>query len=60
MNNPEDPTLNISLTVTAVNTILAGLQELPFKVADPIMKDVIQQAQSQLAQQQEATSTEEE
>lgn len=45
-----NPILNISLSVTAVNTVLAGLQELPFKVADPIMKDIISQAQTQLGQ----------
>lgn len=47
----QDPTLNIVLKVTEINVILAGLQELPFKVADPLMKSVIAQAQIQLGQQ---------
>jgi hypothetical protein len=50
----EDPTLTLSLKVTEVNTILAGLQELPFKVADPLLKNIIIQAQTQLGQTSEA------
>ena len=46
----QNPMINISISVNAVNTVLAGLQELPFKVADPIMKDIINQAQAQLGQ----------
>jgi hypothetical protein len=50
----EDPVLTLSLKVTEVNTILAGLQELPFKVADPLLKNIIVQAQTQLGQTSEA------
>lgn len=47
-NNPE---LTLVLRVNDINIVLAGLQELPFKVADPLIKNVMQQAQAQLAQQ---------
>ena len=50
MNN-EDPVLTIKLPVSTVNVILAGLQELPFKMADPVMKNLIQQAETQLSAQ---------
>jgi hypothetical protein len=48
----EDPVLSISLKITEINVVLAGLQELPFKVADPLLKNIIAQAQTQIAQQQ--------
>lgn len=44
-----DPVLSLSLKVSEVNVVLAGLQELPFKVADPLLKGIIAQAQTQLA-----------
>ena len=47
-NNNDDPTVTLELRVTEVNTILQGLQELPFKFADPLLKNVIAQAQAQL------------
>jgi hypothetical protein len=43
-----DPAINLTLKVSEVNVILAGLQELPFKVADPLLKGIIAQANSQL------------
>lgn len=43
-----DPVINLMLRVSEVNVILAGLQELPFKVADPLLKGIITQANSQL------------
>jgi hypothetical protein len=45
-----DPAINLTLKVSEVNVILAGLQELPFKVADPLLKGIITQANSQLVQ----------
>lgn len=45
-----DPVINLALKVTEVNVVLAGLQELMFKVADPLLKNIIAQAQSQLGQ----------
>jgi len=47
MNN-EQPTINIELNVQEVNTILAALGELPHRVADPILRKVVEQAQKQV------------
>lgn len=46
----DDPVLSIAMKVSEINTVLAGLQELPYKVADPLLKSVITQAQVQLGQ----------
>lgn len=45
-----DPAISLTLKVSEVNVVLAGLQELPFKVADPLLKAIIAQAQLQLGQ----------
>lgn len=45
-----DPVLSVAMRVSEINTVLAGLQELPFKVADPLLKSIIAQAQAQLGQ----------
>ena len=59
MNNPEldpklvenqEPTVNVELNVNELNIILGGLQELPHRVADPILRKLMQQAQEQLGQ----------
>ena len=55
-----DPVLNIALKVTEINIVLAGLQELQFKIVDPILKSIISQAQIQLGQQPEIVSSVEE
>ena len=47
----EDPVLSIALKISEINVVLAGLQELPFKVADPLLKGIIAQAQMQIAPQ---------
>lgn len=44
----QEPTITIVLPVSAVNVTMAALQELPHRVADPILKSIFQQAQSQL------------
>ncbi len=46
----QEPTVKIELTVNEVNVVFAALQELPHRVADPILKKMLQQAQSQLQQ----------
>lgn len=46
-----NPEVTITLRVNEVNIILAGLQELPFKVAEPLIKNIIAQAQNNLAQE---------
>jgi len=44
----EQPTISIELHVQEVNTILAALGELPHRVADPILRKVVEQAQKQV------------
>ena len=46
--------LHISITVEEANAILAGLQELPAKVANPITQKLQSQAQEQLVQKKQA------
>lgn len=46
-----NPDVTITLRVNEINIILAGLQELPFKVAEPLIKSIIAQAQNNLAQE---------
>lgn len=57
MSNPEldkldveknQPTITLELDVNSVNTILAALGELPHRVADPILRNVFEQAQKQV------------
>lgn len=50
-NTQEDPVLSLSLKISEINVVLAGLQELPFKVADPLLKNIITQAQAQVVPQ---------
>lgn len=46
----QEQTVNLELTVNEVNVVFAALQELPHRIADPLLKKMIQQAQSQLQQ----------
>jgi hypothetical protein len=46
-------TLN-DLSVDEVNAILAGLQELPAKIANPLSQKVREQAEAQLPKQDSA------
>ena len=46
--NDDQPTISIELNVQEVNTILAALGELPHRVADPILRKVLEQAQKQV------------
>jgi hypothetical protein len=48
----QEPTVNVELTVNELNVVFASLQELPHRVADPILKKLFQQAQAQLGQPQ--------
>jgi hypothetical protein len=59
MSNPEldpklaenqVPTVNVQLNVNELNVILGGLQELPHRVSDPILRKLMQEAQNQLGQ----------
>lgn len=42
------PTATIVLDLNEINIVLASLQELPHRVADPLLKKIISQAQDQL------------
>lgn len=46
------PTVNLTVDVNELNIIMGGLQELPHRVVDPILKKLFQQAQAQLGQPQ--------
>ena len=50
VENQQAPTISVELNVNELNIILGGLQELPHRVADPILRKLMQQAQMQLGQ----------
>jgi len=45
-----EPSVNLTLSVSEVNAILAALDEMPHKMSRRVIDNVIQQAQSQLQQ----------
>jgi hypothetical protein len=49
---PQAPTVTLTVDVNELNIIMGGLQELPHRVVDPILKKLFQQAQAQLGQPQ--------
>lgn len=48
VENQQVPNLTLTVDVNEFNVIMGGLQELPHRVVDPILKKIFQQAQSQL------------
>lgn len=44
----ESPAIALELNVQEVNVVFAALQELPHRVADPILRKLMEQAQKQL------------
>jgi hypothetical protein len=50
--NQQAPTVTLEVNVNELNIIMGGLQELPHRVVDPILKKLFQQAQAQLGQPQ--------
>jgi len=50
-----DLKINLTLSVAEVNNILAGLQELPAKICNPLSQKIQQQAQPQLLEYQKNT-----
>jgi hypothetical protein len=44
----QDTIITLKVTVEEANTILAGLQELPAKKANPLTNKLVKQAQEQL------------
>jgi hypothetical protein len=53
----ENPNLNFVLTMQEANTILAALQELPAKIANPLTQKITEQAKPQIAELEEAAKT---
>jgi len=46
----QNPDLNFVLTMQEANVILAALQELPAKIANPLTQKITDQAKPQLAE----------
>lgn len=44
---PAAPTATFTLNVNELNVVLAGLQELPHRVVDALIKNLVSQAQAQ-------------
>jgi len=44
------PTVTLTLNVNELNVIVGGLQELPHRIVDPLLRNIIAQAQAQLQQ----------
>jgi hypothetical protein len=42
------PTVKIELNVNEINIIIGALQELPHRVVDGLLRNIMEQAQSQL------------
>lgn len=54
----ENPNLTLNLTLNEVNAVLAALQELPAKMANPLSKKITEQAKAQIEALQETEVTE--
>ena len=48
MEQEKDTIITLKVTVEEANTLLAGLQELPAKKANPLTNKLVKQAQEQL------------
>ena len=49
MEQSKDTLITLIVTVEEANTLLAGLQELPAKVSNPLTNKLVKQAQEQLS-----------
>lgn len=47
-NMNENPTLTLELTLVEINAVIAALQELPAKLANPLTNKITEQAKKQL------------
>lgn len=46
---PTQPqTVTLTVTPQEFNVVVAALQEIPFKVADPVIRSLVKQVQSQV------------
>jgi len=48
--NQQTPKVTVTVDVNEFNIVMAALQELPHRIADPLLKKLFQQAQGQLQQ----------
>ena len=54
----KDKLITIEITVEEANTVLAGLQELPAKTANPLTQKILKQAQDQLPKDEKESKAE--
>lgn len=47
-SDPQNPNINLTLTLQEVNIVISALQEIAFKLSDPVLKKIIPQAQEQI------------
>lgn len=50
----QEQSFDLTLTLQEVNVIIAALNEAPFKIADPLLKKIVPQAQEQINALQQA------
>jgi hypothetical protein len=48
VENQQVPTVKLEVNVNELNIIMGGLQELPHRVVDPLLRKLMEQAQTQL------------
>ena len=48
VENQQVPTVKLEVNVNELNIIMGGLQELPHRVVDPLLRKLMEQAQAQL------------
>ncbi len=48
IENQQQPEVSLRVTVQELNVVMASLQEIPHRVADPILRKLMQQVQEQL------------
>lgn len=46
--NTQYPMIQLDVTINEYNIIMSGLQELPHRLSDPVIKKIFAQAQEQL------------
>jgi hypothetical protein len=56
MSQNQNPTFNFQISLEEANYILAGLQELPGKICNPLSEKIKAQAQEQITALQAATA----
>jgi len=50
----KEQAIRLELSISQLNIILAALQELPHRIADPIIKTIVSQVQPQVSGQEVA------